>query len=242
MGGGVYEDNEAVTNVPPLGGQIGQDLVYQRRLWSRIVDDTGFTIGSTELQLQPVSDYLEVLTQDEPGLVRGEIRKPLLPEYQATATLLPEVLGGHFAFALRGLTSPGDNILDQFTIESTSLGRAEGIPQMLSDALDALYEVKAVALAEECDDPSDLAINNAEAVLKQMFDVSPRIYDIYPMGGGEIVIDAGYGGRRIGVFCYPDGRLQYVGLLDGEPEEVREDNAENIPTDFLRRVLNQLDP
>ena len=101
VGGGVYEDNEAVTNVPPLGGQIGQDLVYQRRLWSRIVDDTGFTIGSTELQLQPVSDYLEVLTQDEPGLVRGEIRKPLLPEYQATATLLPEVLGGHFAFALR---------------------------------------------------------------------------------------------------------------------------------------------
>ena len=75
-----------------------------------------------------------------------------------------------------------------------------------------------------------------------MFDVSPRIYDIYPMGGGEIVIDAGYGGRRIGVFCYPDGRMQYVGLLDEEPEEVREDSAENIPTDFLRRVLNQLDP
>ena len=113
---------------------------------------------------------------------------------------------------------------------------------MLSDALDALYEVKAVALEEECDEPSDLAINNAEAVLRQMFDFSPRIYDIYPMGGGEIVIDAGYGGCRIGVFCYPDGRMQYVGLLDDEPEEVREDSVENIPTDFLRRVLNQLDP
>ena len=242
VGGGIYEDNEAVTNLLPHAGQIVQDFGYQRPRWPWVVDDTRPTIESTELLLRQVSDYLEVLIQDEPGLVRGEIRKPLLPEYQASATPLLEVLEFRYAFVPGRLTSPGDNILDQFTIESTSPGRAEGIPQMLSDALDVLYEVKAVALEEECDEPSDLAINNAEAVLRQMFDASPRIYDIYPMGGGEIVIDAGYGERRIGVFCYPDGRMQYVGLLDEEPEEVREDSAENIPTDFLRRVLNQLDP
>ena len=86
VGGGVYEDNEAVTNLPLLAGQIGQDLVYQRPRWPWIVDDTRTTIESTELQLQPVSDYLEVLTRDEPGLVRGAIRKLLLPEYQAPAT------------------------------------------------------------------------------------------------------------------------------------------------------------
>ena len=74
-----------------------------------------------------------------------------------------------------------------------------------------------------------------------MFDMSPRFYDIYPMSGGEIAIDAGERGRRIGVFCYPDGRMQYVVLLDDEREDIREDGIENIPAELLKRALNLLD-
>ena len=61
-----------------------------------------------------------------------------------------------------------------------------------------------------------------------MFDLSPRTYDIYPMGSGEIVIDAGNRGHRIGVFCYPDGRMQYVTLLDNERQDIRQDGVQNI--------------
>ena len=72
-----------------------------------------------------------------------------------------------------------------------------------------------------------------------MYDLSPQAYDIYPMGGGEIAIDGDVGERRIGVFCYPDGRMQYIGWVNDKRQEVREDSSENIPVDFLRRALNQ---
>ena len=75
-----------------------------------------------------------------------------------------------------------------------------------------------------------------------MFTLSPRPYDIYPMVGGEIAIDAGNHGRRLGVFCYPDGSMQYVSLLGNNSEEVRQDGISSIPVDFLRRFLSQTDP
>ena len=114
------------------------------------------------------------------------------------------------------------------------------MPQTLREALDAISEVRHVAIKEDCDEPSDVAIANAKAVLRAMHDLSPRVYDVYPMSGGEIAIDGGNRGQRIGVFCYPDVRIQYVGWIDGERQERRQSNA-NTPTDFLRRALHQLE-
>jgi hypothetical protein len=234
-----YEVNEAVTKLLHPADQVDQDLDYEYPKWAGVNDDARTTVELSEVDLQPAGHGLEVLTVDEPRQVGGEIRKLLFPAYQAPVTGLPQGSGVYSLFVSRGVTSLGYDIYDGFT---SSPSTTEDIPEMLRDALSALSDVKLVAREEDCDEPSDLATSNAEVVLRKMFDLSPRTYDIYPMGGGEIVIDAGYRGCRIGVFCYPDGRMQYVGLLDDESEEVREDSVENIPTDFLRRVLNQLDP
>ena len=242
VGGEDYEVNEAVTKLLPLAEQIGQDLDYEYPKWARMNDDARTTVELSEVDLQPMGHGLEVLTEDKPGQVGGEIRKLLFPAYQAPVTDLSQGLGVYFHFTLRGVTSPSYNIHAEFTIESSSPGTTEDIPEMLRDALDALSAVKFVAWEEDCGEPSDLAMSNAKVVLRKMFDLSPRTYDIYPMGGGEIVIDAGNRGRRVGVFCYPDGRMQYVTLLDHDGQDIREGGVQNIPIDLLNRVLNQLDP
>ena len=233
-----YEVNEAVTK---LLHPVDQDLDYEYPKWAGVNDDARTTVELSEVDLQPAGHGLEVLTVDEPSQVGGEIRKLLFPAYQAPVTGLPQGSGVYFLFVSRGMTSYDYNIHDEFTMESSSPVTAEDIPEMLRDALDALSGVKFVAWEEDCDEPSDLAINNAEVVLRKMFDLSPRTYDIYPMGSGEIVIDAGNRGHRIGVFCYPDGRMQYVTLLDNERQDIRRDGVQNIPIDLLNRALNKLD-
>ena len=239
MGGEDYEVNEAVTKLLDIAELIEQNLGYEYSKWVGENEAARTAVELSEVALQPLGYGQEILTEEEPGQVGGKIRELLFPAYQAPVTGLPQGSGVYFLFVSRGVTSLGYDIYDEFT---SSPSTTEDIPEMLRDALSALSDVKLVAREEDCDEPSDLATSNAEVVLRKMFDLSPRTYDIYPMGGGEIVIDAGNWGRRIGVFCYPDGRMQYVTLLDNEQKDIREDGVENIPIDLLNRVLHQLDP
>jgi hypothetical protein len=238
---GGYEDNESVTSLPHLAEQILQDLEHQRSRSTDNVENTGTAIEQREDDLQSGGHGWQFWTRQEAGLVRLQVMRPAIPGYQAAATLLSQDPEFHFSFPFWELTSPEDSVADQPPGGSSSAGSSEGIHHLLRDALDALYEVKSVAQEEDCDEPSDLGINNAEAVLRQMFKLSARVYDIYPMGGGEVAIDAGNRGRRIGVFCYPDGRMQYVVLLDDERKDIRKDDVQDIPIDLLDRALNQLD-
>ena len=238
---GVYEDNESVTSLPHMAEQILQDLEHQSSRSKDIVENTGTAIEQREDDLQSGGRGWLFWTRQKSGLVRFQVMRPAITEYQAAATLLSQDPEIHFSFPLLELTSSEDSVADQPPRGSSSAGSTEGIHHMLRDALDALYEVKTVAQEEDCDEPSDLAINNAEAVLRQMFRMSARVYDIYPMGGGEVAIDAGNRVRRIGVFCYPDGRMQYVVLLDDERKDIRKDDVQDIPIDLLDRALNQLD-
>ncbi len=184
---------------------------------------------------------LRFRSRREPGMVLFEVVGSGFQENVVALTVEPRVQEIEFSFPLWEAATL--EILDSEKLLGSSNrgGFEEGIDEMLLDALNALRQVKAVALEEDCDEPSDVSINNAEVVLRQMFKLSPRIYDIYSMGSGEVVIDAGYGEHRVGVFCYPDGRMQYVGLVGDEPDEVRREGVETIPVDFLERVLSQLD-
>ena len=88
-------------------------------------------------------------------------------------------------------------------------------------------------------EPTPQAIENARLLVKAMYDIRPMRYDIYPMDDGEVVIDGG-NERRIGVFCYPDGGVLYIGWADGERVRIRRDDAKDIPYEFLKLALNQL--
>ena len=111
----------------------------------------------------------------------------------------------------------------------------------LEAALDELESIVEVAKADDCLEPTPLAIENAGLLVKTLYDISPRRYDIYPMSEGEIVIDGGNRGRRIGVFCYPDGRVLYVGWVDEIRQKVSEHGVAHVPHEFLKKVLSQLD-
>ena len=241
VGGEEYRDNEAVTKLLPLAELVGQDLDYEYQKWAEVYDGARTTIESGVVEWQPTDHGLEEFSEGEPGQVGGAIRKLPLSAYQVPFTDLRQGSGMYLVFELKVTTSPDYKSPDEVIQELVSRGTTEDIPEMLQEALDALSDVKSVAREEDCDEPSDLAIRNADVVLRKMFELSHRTYDIYPMSGGEVAIDAGNRGRRIGVFCYTDGRVQYVVLLDDERRDIREDGVWNIPVDLLNRALYQLD-
>ena len=111
----------------------------------------------------------------------------------------------------------------------------------LEAALDELESIVEAAEEDDCLEPTPLAIDNADFLVKTLYNISPRRYDIYPMSGGEIVIDGGNRGRRIGVFCYPDGRVLYVGWVDDVRQKVSKDSMADVPYEFLNQALTQLD-
>lgn len=237
-----YGVNEAITNLPDVGRQMVQDYGFPHlgRNWR--TDETLTSIELSDASVGVARYVLRVLTQDEVCLVQKEMRGPLVLVDLPTGTPGLDAPSGQFSFSLKGSTSFQDVLTENIPNDSTSPCREDTIPPMLQGVLDSLYGIKAAAIEDECDQPSDLAINNAEVVLREMFAQSARLFDIYPMVGGEIAIDAGGPGRRLGVFCYPDGRVQYVGLIGSESEEIRQDGISSIPIDFLRRVLSQPDP
>lgn len=112
----------------------------------------------------------------------------------------------------------------------------------LQEALDALANVREWAAEDGCDEPSDLAIANADTMLRAMYNMSPRVYDVYAMGDGEVVIDGmGLKCRRVGVFCYNDGRVQVVGWKNGMRDHVSDTGITKQVLYAVQDVLMELD-
>ena len=76
----------------------------------------------------------------------------------------------------------------------------------LAEALRDLNESSAEAIEEGYSVPSDTALENAERLLKAMYRLSPRRYEVYPTPDGEIAIDApgGYN-RSVLLLCDSEG-------------------------------------
>ncbi|MCY4652301.1 MAG: hypothetical protein OXC95_03965 [Dehalococcoidia bacterium] len=109
----------------------------------------------------------------------------------------------------------------------------------LNAALEDLDGVIDEAREDGYTEPTPQAIDNARLLVKAMYDIRPMRYDIYPMDEGEVVIDGG-SERRIGVFCYPDRSVLYIGWADGERVRIRRDDSKDIPHEFLTLALRQL--
>ena len=87
--------------------------------------------------------------------------------------------------------------------------------------------------------PTSQAIENALLLVKAMYGIRPMRYDIYPMDDGEVVIDGG-SERRIGVFCYSDGSVLYIGWAGNQRVRIYRDSPEDIRYEFLDLALDQL--
>ena len=107
------------------------------------------------------------------GIIQRKPQNEVFPVRGSRITDAESVLTLYFPFTREEATSTEVNF-DQSFRESTSLVGAEEVPQTLREALDAISEVRHVAIKEDCDEPSDVAIANAKAVLRAMHDLSPR--------------------------------------------------------------------
>ena len=240
-GGEAYRDGEAMTSSPDLSQRIAHELGPQHLVHMAIGDEhigAGTWVSGANVLI--VSRASHVVVWDNQAIDLGQFKEGFSVTHETVVTGAGDYLTSYYPFILGGVAHTWDRSI-QFAVGSTSPASTEDVPPALREALDAIRDIRNVALEEGCDEPSQMAMTNAEVVLRFMYDLSPQVYDVYPMGGGEIAIDGGNRGRRIGVFCYPDGRVQCVGWVGNKRQEVRQDNAESIPVDFLRQALSHLE-
>lgn len=114
----------------------------------------------------------------------------------------------------------------------------------LSELNDALHELRE-AKGEACDEgfplPSDIALENAERLLREMYEISPRRFEVYPTPDGEIAIDAPDGqGRAVILLCDSEGGALCLVNLNGNHRRARYSTTETLPDGFVHEALGDL--
>lgn len=112
----------------------------------------------------------------------------------------------------------------------------------LTDALQDLYEATDEAREEGFPVPSDAAKTNAERLIKEMYDILPGRFEVYPTPYGEIAIDAPSGkGKSVVVFCNSEGGALCMVNMNGEHRRARYSNTNKLPDSFVRDALTELE-
>lgn len=112
----------------------------------------------------------------------------------------------------------------------------------LTDALQDLYEATDEAREEGFPIPSSIAKTNAERLIKEMYDILPGRFEVYPTPYGEIAIDAPSGkGKSVVVFCNSEGGALCMVNMNGEHRRARYSNTNKLPDNFVRDALTELE-
>lgn len=120
-------------------------------------------------------------------------------------------------------------------------GLVESYRALLKDALCDLAEAKIEAREEGFPLPSDIALENAERLLEDMYRIAPRRFEVYPTPDGEIAIGAPGGhGRSVLLLCASDGGALCLVNLSGAHRRARYSTADTLPDGFLREALADL--
>ena len=129
-----------------------------------------------------------------------------------------------------------------FFPSSTYAGPVKNRSPLLEDALRDLADAKIEAREEGFPLPSDVALENAERLLRSMYEVTPRRFEVYPMPDGEIAIDAPGGfGRSVLLLCDSDGGALCMVNRNGEHRQAQYSTAAVLPDAFLRESLADLE-
>ena len=111
----------------------------------------------------------------------------------------------------------------------------------LNDALHDLRETRDEARDEGFPQPSDIALENAERLLREMYGISPRRFEVYPTPNGEIAIDAPAGqGRSVILLCDSEGGALCLVNLNGHHRRARYSTTETLPDGFMHETLAEL--
>ena len=120
--------------------------------------------------------------------------------------------------------------------------RIAGNPRVqLTNALRDLSEVVEEAKEEDYLVPNEIAVSNADRLLRKMYDILPLRYEVYPMPDGEVAIDAPTRLRSsVVVLCDSDGGALCLVNINGDSKRARYSTAESLPDGFIYEALNEL--
>jgi len=130
------------------------------------------------------------------------------------------------------------------SLDNALLGRiAEIDTATLNDALSDLRGARDEAREEGFSQPSDQALQNAERLLKAMYGISPRRFEVYPTPDSEIAIDAPDGqGQSVILLCDSDGGALCLVNMNGNHRRARYATTKTLPDGFVREALAALKP
>lgn len=115
-------------------------------------------------------------------------------------------------------------------------------PVPLVSALDDLQEVPNEAREEGFPVPSDVALENANRRLRELYRIAPRRFEVYPTPDGEIAIDAPSGHvRSMLVLCNSDGGTLCLVNMNGEHRRAQYSTIQTLPDGFVREALAELE-
>ena len=122
----------------------------------------------------------------------------------------------------------------------------EPIAARVSDELnDALYDLQQAtdeAREEDFPLPSDTALEKAGRLLREMYGISPRRFEVYPAPDGEIAIDAPGGpGRSVLLLCNSERGALCLVNMNGDHRRARYSTTERLPDGFVREALAGLE-
>ena len=119
---------------------------------------------------------------------------------------------------------------------------ASSFPVELVNALDDLQNTSDEAREEGFPLPSDVVLENADRLLREMYRISPRRFEVYPTPDGEIAIDAPGGhGRSVLLLCDSGGGALCLVNMNGNPRRARYSTTERLPDGFVREALAELE-
>ena len=111
----------------------------------------------------------------------------------------------------------------------------------LKDALLDLREARDEAREEGFPEPSDMALENAERLLREMYGISPRRFEVYPTPDGEIAIDAPDGqGQSVLLLCDSEGGALCLVNMNGHHRRARYSTTKTLPDGFVHEALADL--
>ncbi len=111
----------------------------------------------------------------------------------------------------------------------------------LNDALRDLREARDEARDEGFPQPSKIALENAERLLRGMYGIFPRRFEVYPTPDGEIAIDAPDGqGRSVILLCDSEEGALCMVNMNGHHRRARYSTTETLPDGFVHEALAEL--
>ena len=118
----------------------------------------------------------------------------------------------------------------------------EPIALQVSDELDdVLYDLRNAtheAREEGFPLPSDVAFENAHRLLRELYRILPRRFEVYPTPDGEIAIDVSGGpGRSVVLLCDSKGGALCMVNMNGDHRRACYSTTETLPDSFMCNAL-----